>query len=138
VTTESAKRPSLLFAGAIALLALGGCHDKSDPSNVERRAVERWKFLAAHEAEKAYDYLTPGARATQTRDAYATAMNNRPVQWKDAKFKDKECDADRCKIHVDVTYAVSTVGMGGQRIESTRTQSEVWIFADGDWYYLPN
>jgi hypothetical protein len=121
----------------LAALASAGCADHSNPENVDRRAVERWNHLIAHEAEKAYDYLSPGFRATQTRDVYAAAMNSRPLQWKSAKFNHKECEEDRCKAYVDVAYTLKMPGGAGSSVESTSTQSEIWIRVDGEWYFLP-
>lgn len=123
-------------AAAVLLLALGGCADNASPDNVDRRSVERWNHLIAHQAEQAYDYLSPGFRATQTRDVYAQAMNNRAIQWKEAKFNRKECDADRCKVYVDVTFAMKMPG-AGKLVTSTSTQSETWIRLDTGWYFLP-
>lgn len=135
MTTEPLK-PVAAVAMAALLLALAGCADKANPDNVDRRSVERWTFLSARQAEKAYDYLTPGFRATQTREAYASAMNNRAVAWKSAKFKSKNCDADRCKVLVDVTYAIKLPGLG-KPTETTSTQDETWILLKGEWYFLP-
>lgn len=118
------------------LLAVAGCTDKSSPDTIDRRSVERWNYLIAHQAEKAYDYLTPGFRQTQTRENYAAAMNSRPVQWKAVKFNKKECDADRCKVTVDVTYAV-TLG-GGAVADMTSSRSETWLLIDGEWFLLPS
>ena len=134
------RAPQTIGIAAIVLVALlaSGCADPSKPENVDRRAVERWDHLIAHEAEKAYDYLTPGFRATQSRDAYAAAMNNRGVQWTSAKFKSKECDADRCKVLIDVAYSVKMPGLDGKSSPATSAQSEVWILVDGNWYMLPN
>jgi hypothetical protein len=125
------------LATSVSLLALAGCADKANPDNVDKRSVERWNYLSAHQAEKAYDFLSPGFRATQTRENYATAMNNRPVQWKGATFKSKQCDADRCKVEVDVTYSVTMPGIG-KATEAKSPQSETWILVDGEWYYLPS
>ncbi|MEO6689176.1 MAG: hypothetical protein ABIS07_18355, partial [Dokdonella sp.] len=102
--TTNFLKSAIAVALAVLLLGVVGCADKRNPDNIDRRAVERWNFLIAHQAEKAYDYLTPGFRATQTREDYAAAMNNRPLQWKSAKFKHKECDADRCQVDIDVSY----------------------------------
>jgi hypothetical protein len=135
VTINSSKAVAALTTVTL-LLGLAGCADKASPDNVDRRAVERWNHLIAHEAEKAYDYLTPGFRATQTREAYASAMNNRPLQWKSAKFDHKECEEDRCTAYVDVTYGLQMPG-AGRSVESTNTQSETWIRVDGEWYFLP-
>ena len=129
------------FVGALAIVlsavVAAGCADHSKPENVDRRAVERWDHLIAHHAEKAYDYLTPGFRATQTREAYAAAMNTRPVQWKSATFNHKECEEDRCKVYVDVAYALPLVVAGQGEVQSKSVQSEIWIRVDGEWYFLP-
>ncbi len=126
------------FALAALLLTLVGCADKATPDNVDRRSVERWNYLISRQAEKAYDYLTPGFRATQPRDTYAAAMNNRPLQWKSAKFNHKECAEDRCTAYVDVTYAMKMGAIPGGSVESTNTQSETWIRLKGEWYFLPS
>jgi hypothetical protein len=131
-------KSGIAFAAIGLLLGLAGCADKASPDNVDRRSVERWNFLIAHQAEKAYDYLTPGFRATQARDAYATAMNSRPLQWKSVKFNHKECDAERCKVDIDVTYVLVMPGMASKPVESTNTQSEIWILVKGEWFFLPN
>jgi hypothetical protein len=125
------------IAFASVLVMLSGCTDKASPDNVDRRSVERWNFLIAHEAEKAWDYLTPGFRATQSREDYAKSMNSRPLHWKKAVFRDKKCDADRCKAQVDVTYALTIPGTNTPT-ETTSTQSETWILTDGAWFFLPN
>jgi hypothetical protein len=129
-----------LAATAALLVALAGCNTNKDPAaDVEKRAVERWNFLIAHQAEKAYDYLSPGTREMQTRETYAAAMNTRPIKWIAAKFNHKECDADRCKVYIDVSYSVAMPGAGavGKPIESTSTQSETWVRVKDDWYFLP-
>lgn len=129
-----------LAAAAALLVALVGCNANKDATaDVEKRVVERWNFLIAHQAEKAYDYLSPGTRETQTRESYAAAMNSRPVQWTAVKFNRKECDADRCKVYIDVSYSLAMPGAGaiGKPIGSTSTQSETWVRVKDDWYFLP-
>jgi hypothetical protein len=137
VITNFLKTCAAIIIVAVSV-NLAGCADKASPDNVDRRSVERWNFLSAHQGEKAYDYLTPGFRSTQDRETYATAMNNRPLQWKGAKFKHKECDADRCKVEIDVTYLLIMPGAAGKPIESTSTQAETWILVKGEWFFLPN
>jgi len=136
VSTELRTLASIALG--LGLLAVGGCVDKSNPDMVDTRSVERWNFLVAHEAEKAYDYLTPGYRATQTRENYAASMNTRPVQWTGVTFKDKTCDGDRCKVNVNVRYSVAMPGMAGRKMDGERVQSETWIRVNGEWFFLPN
>jgi hypothetical protein len=134
----STKRIALVMLGALAV-ALGGCKFGSSDDNVDRRSVERWNYLIAHQAEKAYDYLTPGTREMQTRENYAALMNNRPVRWASAKFNRKECDADRCKVYVDVSYSVAMPGAAGsgRSVESSNTQIETWVRVEDEWFFLP-
>jgi len=132
------KRVLAALALTSAFASLGGCVDKSDPDMIDKRSVERWDYLAAHEAEKAYDYLTPGYRATQTRENYAAAMNHRPVKWTGASFKDKTCEGDRCKVQMNVRYSIAMPGMAGKTVNNESVQSETWIRVNGEWYILPN
>jgi hypothetical protein len=134
----STERLAFVTLGALAV-ALGGCKFGNNVDSIDTRAVERWNYLIAHQAEKAYDYLSPGTRETQTRESYAAAMNNRPVRWSSAKFNHKECDADRCKVYVDVSYSLAMPGAGGagRTVESSSTQSEIWVRVDGEWFFLP-
>lgn len=136
MTTKPTHALAALATSVLLVVALTGCADKASPDNVDRRAVERWNYLVAHQAEKAWDYLSPGYRVTQTREDYAKLMNSRPVQWKTAKFKRKDCDADRCKVGIDVTYSVTMPGLG-KPTEATSTQNETWILVKGEWYFLP-
>jgi hypothetical protein len=134
------ERIAIATLGALFVL-LGGCSfsGKDSAAELDTRAVERWNYLIAHQAEKAYDYLSPGTRETQTREAYAAAMNNRPVKWVSAKFNRKECDADRCTVYIDVSYSVGMLGAGGigKAVQSASTQSETWVHVKDGWFFLP-
>lgn len=133
----NALKCRIALAPIMLSLLVAGCVDKANPDNVDKRASERWSYLSAHQAEKAYDYLSPGFRSTQSRETYAASMNSRPVQWKGGKFKSKECDAERCKVEIDVTYSLTIPGVGGKPVESSSTQTETWLLVDGQWFFLP-
>jgi hypothetical protein len=133
------ERIAITTLGALIVL-LGGCNFSGDPTaEVDTRSVERWNYLIAHQAEKAYDYLSPGTRETQTRETYAAAMNSRPVKWLSAKFNRKECDADRCTVYIDVSYSVAMPGAGGtgKAVQTSSTQSETWVHVKNGWFFLP-
>lgn len=131
-------RTGAALALGMGIVLIAGCVDKSNPDMVDKRSVERWNHLIAHEAEKAYDYLTPGYRATKSRQDYANAMNNRPIQWTSASFKDKTCDDDRCRVDVNVGYQMAVPGTAGRNAQSESVQTETWIRVNGEWYFLPN
>jgi hypothetical protein len=130
------ERIAAAALGALVLM-LSACHSGGD--DVEKRAMERWNYLIAKQSDKAYDFLSPGTRETQTREAYAAASNNRPLKWTAVKFNRKECDTDRCKVYVDVSYSLTMPGMAGasKPTTATSTQQETWVHVDDAWYFLP-
>jgi len=139
------KSKKVYFASiaASALLALSGCMSgvqgggkDEDSAVVRTRAVERWNLLIAHKAEKAWDYLSPGARETQPRDAYAQEMNTRAMRWTSVTFGSQECDADTCKVSLVVGYNLDLGGLTG-RVGSASPVVETWIKVKGRWYFLP-
>jgi len=134
--------PILLAAGLLAACATtsGGGGGKASVRGVapEVRAVERWDLLIARKAEVAYDYLTPGKRATETREAYAEAMNNRPIRWQKVSLYSKKCEReDSCVVALQVDVAVPSGGVGGMA-PALGFVEETWIRSeDGVWYFLP-
>ena len=126
----------------LALAACGGgASVKAPPANdsaLEKRSVERWNLLIAHKAEKAYDYLSPGTRSTETREKYAADMNNRPVHWQSVTYVDRKCDdPDACTLQMQATYSVNMSARMGQDVQSATLVWERWIRVNGQWYYLP-
>ena len=139
------KSKQVYFAPIVAsaLLALSGCMSgvqgggkDEDSSVVRTRAVERWNLLIAHKADKAWDYLSPGARETQAREAYAAEMNGRGMRWTSVTFGSQECDADTCKVSLVVGYNLDLGGLAG-RVGSAGPIVETWIKVKGRWYFLP-
>ena len=135
------------FLAFAAIAALAGCaagpakpgkpaQDES-AEVIQQKSVERWDFLIAHQAEKAYDYLSPGYRSTKTREAYAKEMNDRPLRWTKATYNSQQCENDTCKVRLIVNYTVKMPGIP-QSTKAFAPLVETWIKADGRWYYLPD
>jgi uncharacterized protein YchJ len=125
----------------LALAACGGGGAAAvKPQNeaiLEKRSIERWNLLIAHKAEKAYDFLSPGSRSTETREKYAADMNNRPVHWQSVTYVDRKCDdADACTVQLQAAFSVNMSARMGQDVHSTTLLWERWIRIDGQWYYL--
>ena len=128
-----------VYIAAPLLAALAACTPvkKDDGAAVEQRAQERWNLLIAHQADKAYDYLTPGYRLTMPRDKYAARMNDTAVRWKSAHVGKRTCDADTCTITMLVDVQVPMPGLGTPQATSMPVE-EHWIRADKVWYFLPD
>lgn len=125
----------------LALAACGGgpaVKGANDDAVLEKRSIERWNLLIAHKAEKAYDYLSPGSRSTESREKYAADMNNRPVHWQSVSYVDRKCDdPDACTLQLQATFSVNMSARMGQDVHSTTVVWERWIRVGGQWYYLP-
>ncbi len=133
----------LLACAAVAALvvgcASGGVRGGSSPDAIDALSVQRWEFLIARQADKAYDLLSPGYRSTRTREAYAAAMNSRPINWKKVTFVKKECEAERCEVFLLVDHTIRLPGIGiAKPQEAFAPLRETWIRSAGRWYYLPN
>lgn len=105
---------------------------------IKQRAIQRWEFLIKHEAEKAYDFLSPGYRATKTREAYASEMNNRPVRWSKVLPYSQNCEKPTvCVVSLQIDANVNMPGVKGP-VSSVGFVTETWIKTRGKWYILPS
>lgn len=137
---KSRKVYFVRLGAALALAALAGCamvKKEEDPAVIKEKSVQRWDLLIAHQAEKAYDLLSPGYRQTKDRASYAQEMNVRPVRWSKVHYTSQECETDVCKVHLTVDYALNMGGPAGE-VKSTSFLVETWVKSDGKWWYLPS
>lgn len=105
---------------------------------IKQRAIQRWEFLIKQQADKAYDFLSPGYRATKTREAYAAEMNNRPVHWSKVLPFSQECEKPTvCVVNLQIDANVNMPGVKGP-VSSVGFVTETWIKTRGKWYILPN
>lgn len=137
---KSKQINKLATAALLAAVALSGCTTavkKDDATVVQERAIQRWNLLIAHKAEQAYDYLSPGYRSTQPRDAYAKIKNSSPVRWESVKPLDNKCDGETCTVRLVITSKVVLPQLEGHDVESQSPVTERWLKSDGQWYFLP-
>ena len=138
------KNKKVYFAkialAAAAALALAGCgmlvKKDEDASVIKAKSVQRWDYLIAKQADKAYDFLAPGYRKTISREQYAHNMNGRGTRWTKVAYNSQTCDADTCTVRLSVGYALNLGGLAGET-KSMGFAVEKWIKVDGTWYYLP-
>ena len=133
-------------------LLLAGCASEStrpdapasgtqrSPTNsaVEKRALERWSYLIERKADKAYDFLTPGYRATKSRETYASEMNNRPIHWTKVYPYSETCEKpDVCVLNIQIDADTAMPGVG-KKVPAMGFVAETWIRTRGKWYFLPD
>ena len=148
-TTPPTRSARLIGAAALALLlaacattsgtTTGGGKAAQSKASPEVRALERWKLLIAGKAGEAWDYLSPGARSTKTREAYAAEMSQRPIRWETVESYEKPvCEADdACTVKILVTYSVDVPLPNVGLVTSPSVLEEKWIALDGVWYHVP-
>ena len=135
------KNTQVYFAIAVlvSILAAAGCQKQDPASVVQRRALERWNLLITHQPVKAYDYLSPGYRATHTLDQYVAFIGTARLKWKEAKVDSQKCDADTCTVSLMVKSDIPGQMINAPRdIEHEAPVFEHWIASDGQWYFLPD
>jgi len=128
-----------LAAILIAVLGVAGCQKQDPASVVQRRALERWNLLITHQPVKAYEYLSPGYRATHTLDQYVAFIGTARLRWKEAKVDTQKCDADACTVNLTIKSDIPGQLIRAPRdIEHEAPVVEHWIASDGQWYFLPD
>ncbi len=132
---------NLILACAIAVVSLfvAGCGKKDPAEIVRQRAVERWNLIAGQQLVKAYDYLSPGYRATHTLEQYIAFIATSRVRWKSATVDAVKCEEDVCSAKLIVLSILpGAVLQRPSDMEYTAPVDEKWILSDGQWYFLPD
>ncbi|MDX1568912.1 MAG: hypothetical protein R3200_00385 [Xanthomonadales bacterium] len=127
---------------ALAAAMLAACAGLGRPVSLEERAQARWDAVISGDWERAYAYLSPGARTAMSESAFRELMTNRTINWTGAEVVEiGMCDTavGSCDVIVNVGYRVSR-GVPGLRkpIELTKGVTESWIEVDGAWYFVPD
>lgn len=134
------KKIRLLGFALVALAAaMAGCQKQDPASVVQRRASERWNLLVSHEPIKAYDYLSPGYRATHTLDQYVAFIATTRLHWKSAAIDSQKCDAESCTVNLTVKSVIpGQIINAPHDVEHEAPVTEHWILSEGQWYFLPD
>lgn len=130
--------PALAVLLTAACAGTGGSRsDDADPmAALERRALERWQLMIERKPELAYDYLTPGYRATRTREVYAATPRNPALTINSASWSGADCpQPDSCEARLLLDY--SFVAPQAGKIPGIQEVTERWLRLDGTWYHLP-
>ena len=106
---------------------------------VAANAKARWDAIIAKDYRTAYDYLTPGTRATTAYEAYRQRLLGAALRWTAAEVQSVECkESDVCRAEVYITYMLRASQPGMGEIEGASPVYEQWIRTDGRWYHLPS
>lgn len=135
------SNPNSLFyrslAFAVSALVLASCANtqpRSIESEVKNRVAARWQALLARDVSKAYDYISPGQRAVESRDSYTSGFGNK-LTYVSAVPVTVKCDSnERCNVVVSVESKVPVPGFANKTIKSDVI--EVWIYENREWWFF--
>lgn len=121
----------------VTLLIMTACGD-AEKNKLENRAADYWKFKIEKNFKKAYQFLTPGWRKTDSEAAFSQRLITSKVKWLDSKVTKKECSQpDLCIVTMEITYEYQFRTSGSQKIKADSMVKETWILKDNTWYHLP-
>lgn len=138
-------RRLILISAATALLAACGASTPERPGSklapeeaVAQRAQERWDAIIAKDYARAYEYLTPGTRATTPYEAYAKKLAASTLIWSAAQVEDVVCDEPEvCRATVYITFTLRSPPVAFQGVSTETPLNERWLQSAGEWYHLP-
>lgn len=135
--------PAILLALLVSACGTTGSTRTKVPQTPEeaitQRAQERWKLIVAGDFKSAYEYLTPGARAVMSLDAYAGRLGMAQIKWTGSTVDWVKCeDADTCQAQVAVDTLITVPGTGQGQVPGQTRLVESWLRSDGQWYFLPS
>lgn len=139
---------AVALAAVLALSACGGTTTgqtrpvTAKPGSAEdvvaRNAQARWDALIGKDFRTAYDYLTPGTRATTPYDSYVKRLAGASIRWTSAKVASVECnEPDVCRAAVEITYMVQGAQPGMGELEGRNPVFEQWLRSGDQWLHLP-
>ena len=123
---------------AVSVSFFAGCGKKEPSDIVRQRATDRWNLVSSQQLVKAYDYLSPGYRATHTLEQYIAFIATSRVRWKSASVDAIKCEEDVCSVKLTVVSSLpGAVLQRPSDMEYAAPLDEKWILSDGQWFFLP-
>jgi hypothetical protein len=104
---------------------------------VEQRALKRWELLIDKQFEQAYELLSPGYREVRSKEDYVKIMRGRPLQWTRVHFRKADCEADTCRVDLEVHAEFEMPVLRVGTVETLTVLTENWILDGGTWYLVP-
>jgi len=125
----------LLILSTVMLLS--ACEDP-EKGKLDSRAMEYWRYKINKDFDKAYEYLSPGWRSTESKETFARRMSLSVVKWLSVKIKEKICsEKDLCVVVFEIVYEYRFKGGVGGEIQVPSEVKETWMMKGNVWYHVP-
>ncbi len=101
---------------------------RSSEELIKERAQARWNALVQGDVKAAYEYFSPGSRATFTLADFAGGI--KIGFWKAVTVEKVQCGgADSCDVISNIEYEYR-----GTRVKTPHR--ETWVREDSNWWLL--
>ena len=124
------------LAAACVLLTLAGCASfapRTTEEQVKVRAQARQDALLKGDRERAYQYFTPGYRATVSAATYKATFGN-AVDTVGATVESVKCDTlEKCVAQVKLEVKPVAIRAFASTIVTTYA-NETWLLEAGQWW----
>lgn len=127
---------------ALMLSACAALAPKTDEEQVTRRAEQRMAAFKNMDFEKAYSFMSPGYRSSNSIRHFEADHIGLPAA-KEYRVLSADCVEDRCEVMMELMFDMSEVlgmagarGHDGQEVLTDMVFREVWIRMDGRWWAL--
>ena len=118
------------------MVLLSACVDK-EKGKLENRVLDFWKYKIEKRFDKAYDFLSPGWRTTESVESYALRVGKSKIKWISAKVDKKSCkQKDYCIVTVLITYSFKPKHAKKEMVVESPIK-ENWLLKNNTWYQLP-
>jgi hypothetical protein len=129
--TGDIRRIAWLVLG-VTLAGCAGVRVDSAPEEkqkfVAQRAEARWQLLLKGDLAGAYEFLSPGSKATMSLDLYKAKI--KPGMWREARVEKVDCQAEVCSVVMQITY-------DRKQMKGIQTPlMESWIIEKGSAWYV--
>ena len=68
---------------------------------------------------------------------YQRSVVAQQVKWTGADYIGESCEETICKVQISIDYVVYGALPGVRSFEDSQVVEESWVYADGDWYFVP-
>ena len=117
-------------SGVLMVALMASCaaiNPRSSQDIVRERAQARWNALVQGDVKTAYEFFSPGSRATVTLADFASGI--RIGFWKAVVVEQVECAAESCEVNSTIEY-----DHRGMRIKTPHR--ETWVREGSNWWFL--
>ena len=116
-----------VVAVALLLAACAAVNPRSSEDIVRERSQARWNALVQGDTKTAYEFFSPGSRATQSLSEFVSGI--KVGFWKAVTVDRVQCAGDSCEVHSTIEYEHR-----GMRVKTPHR--ETWVREGSNWWFL--